>query len=136
MGLAQLKIVEDHARSVTKLYSKYESALENLTSINLIPVDYKNGELPLYVEVLTNHRAELMNHLNKDNINARVLPPALVEAPQLKNNGKYPNAKFFGSNGMYLPSGPDQSSEDIEKVIYSLKSYENHITNNHFYSKN
>jgi len=128
VGIAQLSIINDHVKSICELYEKYEDALENLYSINLIPMDYNNGELPLYVEVVTDQRAKLMEHLKKNNIHARVLPPALVEAPQLRQNGEYPNAKFFGRNGMCLPSGPDQSDEDIEKVINSLKIYENLVT--------
>ncbi len=125
VGIAQLNIIKDHAKSIYELYKKYDDALKNMSLIKLIPVDYNNGELPLYVEIITDHRTKLMEYLKKNGIYTRVLPPALIEAPQLKQAGKYPNSKYFGDNGLYLPSGPDQEKRDIEKVIYSLKEFEN-----------
>ena len=36
---------------------------------------------------------------------------------------KFMTFVFFGINGMYLPCGPDQSNEDISKIITVLYSY-------------
>ena len=107
---------------------KYEKSLKNLISMNLIHVDYSTGELPLYIEILTDHRKNLMEYLKKNNIETRVLPPALITAPQLKQNGKFPNSISFGKRGMYLPSGPDQNSNDIDKVFSCLKKFDKLIT--------
>ena len=59
-----------------------------------------------------------------------MLPPALSEAPHLRKDGEYQNSKFFGNNGMYLPSGPAQNNVDINYVISSLIKFEDLNRNN------
>ena len=59
IGIVQLNNAKKHAKSVKNLYIKYEKVIESLETINLIKVNYKEGELPLYVEVLLEKRKKI-----------------------------------------------------------------------------
>ena len=123
IGIVQLRKAKMHAELVRKLYTVYEKEISDLNFLHLINVDYNRGELPLYVEVITSKREELMQYLSVKNIQTRVLPPSLNKAPQFNSNGSFNNSEYFSSNGMYLPSGPDQNESDIDTVINSIKEF-------------
>ena len=125
IGIIQLNKAKKHAKSVKKLYTKYEKVLKELDFVQLIKVDYKKGELPLYVEVLTEKRQKLMEYLFHKGIQTRVLPPSLNKARQFNAKGSFNNSEYFAANGMYLPSGPDQNQNDINFVIASLREFNN-----------
>ena len=124
IGIEQIKQIEKHAESVTKIYAKYENKLESLKSIKLIKVDYKSGELPLYVEIISENRDNLMKYFAKNGIYTRAIPPALIHSPILSQDGTYAHSKYFSDNGMYLPCGPHQTNKDVNKVIKVLIEYD------------
>ena len=125
IGLSQLDLLKDRIKKLLNIYFIYKNVINNLSTIKLIPIDIDKGELPLYVDVMVEDRSSLMSFLLKNDIMSRILPPSLNSAPQFNDNSSYPNSKLFGEMGMYLPSGPDQSINDIERVCTVIQDYEN-----------
>ena len=80
-------------------------------------------EVPLYVKVLCEKRKELMDFLASKNIETRPFHPNLSSAAYLKNTDNFPNSDIFFKKGIFLPSGPTQSLENIDKVIDTLKLF-------------
>ena len=84
-------------------------------------------EIPLYVEVLCDERENLMDFLSSHGIQTRPFYPDLNSATYLENYGEFPNSKVFGDKGLFLPCGPDQSLENVEKVIETLKKFDTNL---------
>jgi len=122
VGLVQLKVLEEHAKRVKEIYLKYKLSVET-PHVSLISADVENGEVPVYTEALVERRHELLEYAKEKNIDLRVLPPGLKHAPQFECNESFPNAEKFGTTGLYLPSGPGQSEEDIDYVIEHINAF-------------
>ena len=86
-------------------------------------VDLAKGEVPVYVEVLSAQRERLLAHLARHDIDARPFYPDLDRAAYFNNQGDFPNSRQYGNEGIYLPSGPAQPMENIERVIKALETF-------------
>lgn len=107
-----------------ELYKLYTKHLSN-KKIRIIPVNYKNGEIPQYIEVICKQRDKLQRFLRKEKIDTRIFYPSMHKA--LNNyrnlNVNFYNSNIFEKNGIYLPSGPDQNFSKIKKVISILNKF-------------
>ena len=123
LGLAQLGKVADRIEKLKALYLRYEAKLEGLDSVQLIPVDIARGEVPLYIEVLCQRREELRKHLITAGVQTRPFYPNIETAAHLDVAGDFPNSRVFDEQGLVLPSGPDQPSENVDRVVEALDSF-------------
>ena len=123
IGLVQLGKVEERVNKLKIVYEKYRSALSEIDYLKLIPVNIEQGEIPLYIEVLTEEREKLMKYLISKNIETRPFYPDLDSAVHLNCHDEFPNAQVFGKQGLVLPCGPDQPIKNIERVLMELEHY-------------
>lgn len=123
VGIAQLARVEGRIARAQVMYSKYKAGLEGLSFLTLIPTAVEKGEVPLYIEVLCDDRAPLIDYLAARGIQTRPFYPDLNLAAHLGNQGDFPNSRVFGERGLFLPSGPEQPPENIDRVLEVLRSY-------------
>jgi dTDP-4-amino-4,6-dideoxygalactose transaminase len=107
-----------------KLYKLYLKYLIN-KKIRIIPVNYKNGEIPQYIEVVCKQRNKLQLFLRKNKIDTRIFYPSMHKATHNYKslNVNFYNSNFFQKNGIYLPSGPDQNFAKIRKLITILNKF-------------
>jgi len=127
IGLVQLSRKEEKLAHVQAVYERYRSGLEGNELVQLIPVMVEKGELPLYVEALCADRAALLSALQTEGITARPFLPDLHTSPYLESSNYFPNSKIFHEQGMYLPSGPSQAMENVDRVIETLWKLANKI---------
>ena len=123
IGISQLKVLDARIQKVKQIYKKYERGIADLPFLKLIPVNYDEGEVPVYIEILCNDREKLVHYLKLRGIQSRPFYPDLNTANYFNNHGYYPNSVLFGKNGLYLPAGPEQSLENIHIVIQALNEY-------------
>ena len=123
IGLAQLKRVPDRLKHIRAVYDKYEAGLRDLPFARLIPVKVRDGEVPLYVEILSRKRKELMAFLRARGIDVRPFLPDLCMAPYLRTREKFPNSRVFCGQGFFLPSGPGQPLANVKRVIVTLREF-------------
>lgn len=126
VAMTQLESIQKRKESLLHLYAMYTEALQDMPNIRLLPIDTLGGELPLYIEVLVENRSSCMEYLEAHGIQARPLYPDLHKAPQFGQMAirAYPHSAKYGEQAMFLPSGPDQSIEDITHVIHTLRAWE------------
>ena len=124
IGIAQLQKAETHKKKVSNIYREYETAINKMKHIDIIPVDHLRGEVPLYVQVMCNQRQLLMSYLSSKNIDTRVLPPCLTEAPQFQLDQAFECSLTFANDGLYLPSGPGQDQGHVKNIIEHLSSFD------------
>ena len=132
IGIVQLSQIQDKIMNLRKIYSKYLRSIdtmESLSYLKMVPVKVTEGEIPIYIEVLCNERDRLISYLNSNNIEARPSLPSLDSAHYVESVGEFPNSKVFSEQGLFLPSGPSQSLENIEKVVEVLSSFKSDSLN-------
>lgn len=130
IALTQLDRLEQKALDLTTLYKKYMLGLQEIDAIRIIPVDLKNGELPLYIEAIFDQRAQCLEWLSSHGVEARPTYPALHTAPYFitPDTTIFKNSTYHAEHAMTLPSGPDQNSKDIDFVLDLLHQWAASIT--------
>ncbi len=124
IGIKQLETINKRKSHLIKIYNLYKKNLNNLKKIKIIPVNTKEGEIPIYVEALCNKRTQLIQYMKKNNIDYRLFYPGINKAKYLGIRGNFPNSNLFEKNGIYLPTGPTQPISEIIKVIETLINFE------------
>jgi perosamine synthetase len=126
IGIEQVKKISFRIEKVKKIYAIYESALKHIPSIKFIPMDIESGEIPIYVEILCPEREKLIHYLAANDIETRPFYPDLNRAPYFENLQRFPQSEIYEDQGLTLPCGPDQSIENVKKVIKTiLEFYDN-----------
>jgi len=123
IGVEQLARATKRIAYVKELYSKYASALPEFPFLKLIPVAVAHGEIPLYIEVLCSQRERLISFLESQSIQTRPFYPDLDMAAHLGKGGGFTNSRVFGEQGLFLPCGPTQPFENIERVLDALRLF-------------
>lgn len=123
VAVEQLSSLKKRADHVNNIYEKYISGIKALPFLTIIPVDVSRGEVSLWAQVLCPERASLRKYLDDNDITTRIFLPNLNAVEHLGNSEDFPNSKVFSEQGMYLPCGPDQSFENIERVTEVLNSF-------------
>lgn len=126
VGFAQLARAKARIAQLNAIYTCYAAAMEELPFLKLVPVDVAGGEVPLYVEVLCEERDRLRAFLRARKIHTRPFYPDLDRAPYLHTDEVFPRSRRFSEQGLFLPCGPEQVEENIERVIEALKEYRAH----------
>lgn len=123
IGLAQLDRLDGRIAAVQAIHQRYRDGLRGHPAVRLIPVDTAAGELPLYVEALCADRDALTAHLARQGIEVRPFYPNLDEAPYFQAGGVFPHALRFAREGLFLPCGPAQPAENIERTLAALDRF-------------
>ena len=123
IALTQLDRRTEIIENVLKTYDHYKSTLSKSNNINLLEIDTKAGNIPLYIEIETENRDNLVKYLYDKKIQVRVVPPNISSSEYLISKSKYPNSKYFQDKSIYVPCGPDQSIENLNLVSEALLNY-------------
>lgn len=123
IGLVQLGRLDERIKKVKAIYSRYMEGMKDLPFLTFVPVNIEAGEVPIYIEILCKERERLIRFLAERGIQARPFYPDLNNAAYFNNHGEFPNSRQYGDKGVYLPSGPSQSLENVERVIKALQSF-------------
>jgi perosamine synthetase len=121
IGIEQLKRLPGRVQHLREIYSIYAEGLKD-TPFKQIPVNLKNGEVPVYNEFLVENRSEWVGLLEQEGIETRPFYPDIDTASYLsQQKHNFPNSRKYGLNGLYLPSGPEQPQVNIFTCIEKIK---------------
>ena len=123
IGLEQLKKIDLRLSRFRDIYNRYEVGLHGLAHIRMIPLNLDGGEVGPYIEVLSNERDSLVRHLLGQGIESRKFYPDLDAAIYFSATRDNPNSRIFGTDGLYLPSGPSLTNESIAFVLSALADF-------------
>ena len=121
----QLTKLNERVNHCKAIYELYRERLADVDRLHIIPVDDESGEIAIYNEYLCESRNYLIGFLEAQNIQCRPFYPNLDLAPYLAQGvTNFPNSKIYSEQGIYLPSGPEQSLANIDKVIDVIRDSE------------
>jgi dTDP-4-amino-4,6-dideoxygalactose transaminase len=123
IGCCQLDRLNEKAANVKKIYNLYKQKLPRTSSLSFLEVNLSIGEIPLYAEIFAKKRTRLIKYLQTQKIQTRPYYPNLNEAHHLRDSAKFPAAAQFGRHGLFLPCGPDQPIENVNKTIAAIKNF-------------
>lgn len=127
IGLVQLKRLPERIEKVKAIYARYSEAMSDLPFLKFIPVNIEVGEIPIYIEVLCPERERLIQFLAEQGIQTRPFYPDLNLASYFGNNRRFPHSEIFGTQGLFLPSGPEQPLTNVEQVVKALHIFKRTI---------
>ena len=114
--LGQLEKLEEQKRLHIRQYEKYRNEL--FTIGKFIKYDLEEGEVPLWIEFITDKRDELFDYLKSKNIQCR--KPWL---PLIDNSERYPNTDYYCKNCIWLPNGASLTDNKQNEVIKEIKTF-------------
>lgn len=120
VGLVRMQGIERTLERLRAVYRRYRDGLAGSKALRLIPVDVEGGEVPLWVEVLAADRDAVVRGLAARGIEARPYPPALCDVSHVGSPDPLPRARYFAAHGLVLPSGPDRTDEEVDRVLEVL----------------
>ena len=122
--MVQLKKLPKRLVRAKTIYQQYYDELIGLDGVKNIPISLETGEVPVYNEFLFENRNELIEYLKEHDVDSRPSYPNLDKANYLCNGFReFPNSQVFERCGLVLPSGPNQSDENVHYVIDQVRKY-------------
>ncbi len=119
IGMGQLERLDKKMHHMCKINQMYRQELAGAEGIDFLP--RKWGEHPWMTDILCEDKDKVRKILTENGISCRPLGAPLHTAYYLKSKGEYVTSDRMRESILYLPSGPDQSVENVEKVIKVLK---------------
>ena len=123
VGLAQVARLREKIKAVKRVYRYYRNQLATLPYLFVLELDVrkKGGEVPLWTQVLCAQREKVIDLLAERGVQARPFHPCLNASPQLNCPEPLPVAEWYASVLMTLPSGPDQTKENLQRTVTALR---------------
>lgn len=119
IGLIQLGKIAQKVETSKKNYQMYKSKLCNSSFISFIPT--KENEVVYTPDIMCNEPKLVRSCLEAEDVQVRPAGACLHKAPYFTQRTKFDNAEYFEEHLLYMPGGPDQPEEKINKVIKILK---------------
>ena len=128
LGLSQIDRIEKNIKSKKILFEKYRSALEPLGFIFQNFEKNTNSSYWLVSTLVPKNisRDKLKTFLYKNNIETRnIFFPLHKQIPYKINNSnqKYEISESISNKGLCLPSSPNLTDKEFNKIIKSIKNY-------------
>ena len=123
IALEQFKKLGLRLSRLREIYNRYEVGISGLVNFQMIPLNIDGGEIGPYIEILSNDRESLITYLMQHGIESRKFYPDMDTANYFKATKENPNSRVFGSDGLYLPSGPSLTNDSIDYVLTTMGNF-------------
>jgi dTDP-4-amino-4,6-dideoxygalactose transaminase len=121
IGLVQLKKMNTKIKRQVEIHDIYKKNLSELRSIKFIPLDINSGEVPLRAQCLSSERERFIQRMLDHNIVVQGHVCNINEMPHIGGDSTYNNSLKLSKNILILPSGPDQTIDNVIRVVNVIK---------------
>ena len=125
IGLVQLRLLPGRVTRLQDIYARYVRGLSSIPDVEIIPMEV--GEVGPYIEVLAADRDSLSLFLKEKGIETRAFYPDMDTAPYWRDGTGLDNSRVFGQRGLYLPSGPSLTDDDVDRVVSAIVEFGGHV---------
>jgi len=125
LGSAQVQRIKDIIkikRNIAKKYIEYFKDNKYVRFIKEPEYGYSNYGYPNIILKKSNKkkRDQLVQYLSTKNIQARQMFPLMSDMPMFKKRFKNTNSRLVSENAITLPSSPQMTSQDINRVFIEI----------------
>jgi len=124
LALSQFNKLGERKLLLIKQRNQYEQELSSINEIKF--PEFKEEEIPLWIEVIAKDRDKLFEYLKSLEIYSRKCWSALHKNPPYQNQGAdsdFPISSFIFDNVLWLPNGPAITSEQINSICSKIKEF-------------
>ena len=123
IGVAQLKKIEEILQLKKKIYLTYKEGLKGLVKFQEIIEDTESSNWMCSVFFNSKQEKEkIVNVLNKNNIETRPFFVPITDLPFYKKSNSCPVTKEVSVLGLNLPSYPELTKEELNRIITIIKN--------------
>jgi len=124
VGVAQLARLDARVERLAAIYREYCRGLAGLDEVRLLPFDVDHGECPQWVDAVVERRDELVEHLNRADIDCRPFwYPIHTQQPYRRPDEGFPNAMRVIPSALWLPSALSLSDDDVRTVCARVREF-------------
>lgn len=121
IGLAQLEKLDHHLKKARSDFSYYQEQLGPLRDLEVIDFDVQKGGAPLWVDLRSSRRDEILKALNDRSIQGRAFWPSLHSQWIGGDPSSFPESLRASREGFWLPNGPTCPRSSMERVCAAVK---------------
>ena len=126
LAFNQIQNYKVNVKKLIKLHKLYTNMIDN-KKIKFLNVNIKNGEVPIYNQIITKNSKRFINFLKKNKIESRPwyknFHNGINYYKKIKLDKKTKLNSSYFENIVVLPSGPDQKLNDIKKIANLINKY-------------
>lgn len=124
VALGQLHYLEDRLARQRRIYELYRDGLRDVSGIEVLPFDVKNGACPQWTDALCDRRDELEAHLRANGAGSRKFWfPLHTQAPYRLADDAFPNAIAATKRALWLPSAFQLTDEQVNDVVRMIRTF-------------
>ncbi len=123
IGLAQMQDLSRRLKKALDDYDFYRSQFSEIEGIKIFDFDFENGEIPLWIDFVSESRNELIKYLEGKNILPRPLWDCTHRSWVGGKDEEFPNSSKLADTAFWLPSGPSLSPQDRQIVADEVKNF-------------
>lgn len=119
----QLRTLEKRIARVKSDFNQYLDGLSASPGIRFLDTDLAGGAVPLWVDALVDDAHGLQQALAVQQIDCRPFWPAIHTQGCYPGAFKCENSSYAAEHGVWFPSGPGKTEQDIDRVIAASKEF-------------
>lgn len=120
LGLNQMRTIQKRIEIKKKMYKQYFDGLKDI--VEFIPTNLE-FTIPWFMDIFTDKRDELADHLRSFGIQTRNMYPAIHSLPWIYRKGEYATATRASQRGLWLPSSMNLSDLDLDFIIEKIRKF-------------
>jgi perosamine synthetase len=122
IGIAQMGKLQSRIERKKKIFQIYLNELESLETVYLFHHDVRITT-PWFIDAKVHNRDGLKSYLSNKHIGTRNMYPPINAQEAYKTPGHYPVSEEIGLKGLWLPSHPQLTDENIIFICKQIMSY-------------
>lgn len=125
VAIPQINKIHDRKKLLINQLKRYKQNLQEVSQVKFF--EFKEGEIPLWVDAYVKDRDKLIDFLKSNNIFSRACWPAIHRNKPYENQGwesySFQNSGRASDNVIWLPNGPGKSLEKIDFICEKIKEF-------------
>lgn len=129
LAITQLEDLAPRLDRQINIRNQYLAGTENLKNVQLLPMKSDSGENGPYFDCKVPDAKTFTNKMIEYGVQVRPFYPSLSTASYLniQNRDATPNATYWHKHGVSLPSGPNLTNSQVNKVIEVLSKVDSSL---------
>lgn len=125
IGIEQMKKLNSRIKRKKEIYKRYADGLKDVKEVSLIPTDLSRTA-PWSIDIYVNEPLKLAFYLKDCGIGTRSVYPAIHTQKIYRDStskGRFPVAEKYAKTGLWLPSSPQLTNQEVDYIIKVIKRY-------------